>query len=910
MTMELLQSTLANVKTDTLYADLLTGNKNYGFDSIYIKGDGPNRELLERIWDYKVAGQAGQIELTEQEVNQLRWLMYYRAYLVQDMAPIASSMLVKSLDQDDSPITPGTDLGQQLGLVFENTWWRQSKMKNAINNEVRSFWEDNNSLNVPSFEVGNDYNYFSNIVFERDLFLAVGSADWNVTLINPSSYSIEHPGFRKTYYESDLVIQPINDPYDFHYMEGGKRPSIDAQNNQVMFVLTTHPDIPPTLRPATYDVDFSAAVKIGNAIGTEEVALDPDDPEDQEKISNYNDFVDDLIDPCDSCECVESNCPDQFPYPPDTSIQVVNARDPNEKMGPTGPEEENLISTEQSLLYIVYFENLPDASAPAVDVIITDQIDSLLDWRKFKLGEIAFGDTTIIVPENRSYWHTTVELDSLDLLLEIDAGINAWTGEAHWYFETIDPNTGQPPVDPFAGFLPPNDSTGRGEGHVTFTIEADDNLPEGTEIVNNATIVFDINDPIITNDVVNVIYNPKPDLIVASAGIQSGSSILFTDEPAYFNAIVENQGQDDCGQFYLKMFLHNPLDSGILLDSALIDNLTESQTYDANFIWTPTENLDSGLICFVADYDDAIVEMDENNNSHTLQISVITEYICGDVNNDENVNIFDITYLISYLYMEGPPPEIMESADVNHDGARNIFDITYLIGYLYLDGPEPDCTGSGKQFAKDSRNDIGHNATITCTVSENESIISVNSPVDVFGLELTLKSSNNDLANLECVNEGLQIYSSQKESKIKLGMLDIKGRHCITKGKSEIIKVNGQIEIETALGADRSAQPVFFKINNSILPRNFILHQNYPNPFNPTTIISFGLPKSSEVNLEIYNILGRRVMTLVNGTLEAGNHTIKWNGTDSKGSSVATGVYFYRLTAGDFIKSKKMLLLK
>ncbi len=65
--------------------------------------------------------------------------------------------------------------------------------------------------------------------------------------------------------------------------------------------------------------------------------------------------------------------------------------------------------------------------------------------------------------------------------------------------------------------------------------------------------------------------------------------------------------------------------------------------------------------------------------------------ICGDVNNDGDINIFDITYLISYLYLSGPPPESPSVADVNNDGTLNIFDITHLISYLYLSGPPPDC---------------------------------------------------------------------------------------------------------------------------------------------------------------------------------------------------------------------------
>ena len=69
----------------------------------------------------------------------------------------------------------------------------------------------------------------------------------------------------------------------------------------------------------------------------------------------------------------------------------------------------------------------------------------------------------------------------------------------------------------------------------------------------------------------------------------------------------------------------------------------------------------------------------------------IVDYICGDVNDDGDVNIFDITFLIDYLYRGGPPPNHPNAADINNDGAVNIFDITGLIDYLYRDGPEPDC---------------------------------------------------------------------------------------------------------------------------------------------------------------------------------------------------------------------------
>jgi hypothetical protein len=95
------------------------------------------------------------------------------------------------------------------------------------------------------------------------------------------------------------------------------------------------------------------------------------------------------------------------------------------------------------------------------------------------------------------------------------------------------------------------------------------------------------------------------------------------------------------------------------------------------------------------------------------------------------------------------------------------------------------------------------------------------------------------------------------------------------------------------------------------LPTDFTLEQNYPNPFNPSTTIEFSLPKSSFVSLEIYNVLGQSVATLANNAqFSAGQHKLVWDGRDNFGDPTASGVYFYRLVAGDFTQQKKMMLLK
>jgi hypothetical protein len=90
----------------------------------------------------------------------------------------------------------------------------------------------------------------------------------------------------------------------------------------------------------------------------------------------------------------------------------------------------------------------------------------------------------------------------------------------------------------------------------------------------------------------------------------------------------------------------------------------------------------------------------------------------------------------------------------------------------------------------------------------------------------------------------------------------------------------------------------------------FVLEQNTPNPFNPTTAIGFSIPQRMEVDLTIFDVSGRRVVTLVHRTMPAGCSNVEWNGRDANGRAVSSGVYFYRLRSGSRVQTKKMVLLK
>ena len=120
----------------------------------------------------------------------------------------------------------------------------------------------------------------------------------------------------------------------------------------------------------------------------------------------------------------------------------------------------------------------------------------------------------------------------------------------------------------------------------------------------------------------------------------------------------------------------------------------------------------------------------------------------------------------------------------------------------------------------------------------------------------------------------------------------------------EMALYNYAISVDTIKAHYENLNPVGVETITDV-PNKFLLHQNYPNPFNPTTVISFALPKASDVQLSVFNILGEKVAQLVDGKMVAGNYNVNFNATN-----LASGIYIYKLKAGNFSTVKKMILMK
>jgi hypothetical protein len=101
-----------------------------------------------------------------------------------------------------------------------------------------------------------------------------------------------------------------------------------------------------------------------------------------------------------------------------------------------------------------------------------------------------------------------------------------------------------------------------------------------------------------------------------------------------------------------------------------------------------------------------------------------------------------------------------------------------------------------------------------------------------------------------------------------------------------------------------------FQYETPNMPLNYMLSQNYPNPFNPATVIKYSVPKNEFVTIKVYDIIGREIKTLFSGNNNAGMYLISWDGSDNTGMLVSSGTYIYRMTAGEYIESKKMIYLK
>jgi hypothetical protein len=271
----------------------------------------------------------------------------------------------------------------------------------------------------------------------------------------------------------------------------------------------------------------------------------------------------------------------------------------------------------------------------------------------------------------------------------------------------------------------------------------------------------------------------------------------------------------------------------------------------------------------------------------------------GDANGDGLVNVLDVVAIVDYILGENPQPFISEAADVNDDSLINVLDIVGVVNKIL---------GLAKQQAPSLAMD-------PASLLIDDQKITLNSPVPTYALQFTLKGNGLENCVLSPTTslKGFEIAKNKSSQQIKVVIYTLGGQ-TIPAGLHQLFSIEGGQELclTDIVLVDRNGNSIPTAVDNDkvAIPERFELFANYPNPFNPQTNIRFALPKPVTVRLAIYNILGQKVKNFEEGRTPAGIHELIWDGRNDKGITVSSGVYFYRLDAGEFSDTKKMLLLR
>jgi hypothetical protein len=448
-------------------------------------------------------------------------------------------------------------------------------------------------------------------------------------------------------------------------------------------------------------------------------------------------------------------------------------------------------------------------------------------------------------------------------------------------FVTIDPQTGVLTAEP--GFTD--------AGVYTFQVIADDGSQQTA-----TTVTLTVNN-----------VNRAPEVTPADVADQTiPEGVTFTID---FNATDVDPGDDIT--FSLADAVEN----------AAIDPVT------GVFTFTPSFDQAGETFAFTVNVSDGT-----DVTAIAFNLTVEADVTLGDADQDNEVTPLDAAAALQHAagFTSDHPDAVTElpltgeafvAADVSGNGQVTAFDAALILQFLAGDincFPADDaCVGKAGLVA------VGDPSWGQFEINDQLNLI--NLPINltgnvenVYSLEFTTNVDVN-LVNFKQVSGSLpkdwQIsYSFNKET----GMLKI--------AAAGATPLNDAATVATVTfeQLDKNSKPVFaaegFVNENALtvlaqmtvvnLPKEFSLGDNYPNPFNPSTMISYALPQKAKVTLEIYDVSGRLVQTLVNQEKEAGRYTAQWDGRNAAGTQVASGLYVYRINAGSFVEAKTMLLVK
>ena len=332
------------------------------------------------------------------------------------------------------------------------------------------------------------------------------------------------------------------------------------------------------------------------------------------------------------------------------------------------------------------------------------------------------------------------------------------------------------------------------------------------------------------------------------------------------------------------------------------------------FSWTPTSaQADSTYMITVYVTDD--VDTVQTVSNITVEQKPL---VWGDVSQNGEVSAFDASLVLQHavgsITLTGDSATV---ADVSGNGDISAFDASYILQYVAGIITEFPVEGGG--MAKTAAAAMG-NVDYSTKKAQDKDAMLVNLGLDestqnvkAIDLELRYDATQVSISDLTtALPKDWMVAQNTKDGVMQVAMA---GTTPITAGefgqftvnftdKKASASLNGSVTLNETVNRNLSGLTV------KNVPNEYALNQNYPNPFNPTTTIEYQLPEDTRVNVSIYNMVGKKVKTLVSESKEAGYHEIQWDATNEFGSKVSAGVYFYRITTGEFSKTHKMVLIK
>lgn len=304
----------------------------------------------------------------------------------------------------------------------------------------------------------------------------------------------------------------------------------------------------------------------------------------------------------------------------------------------------------------------------------------------------------------------------------------------------------------------------------------------------------------------------------------------------------------------------------------------------------------------------------------------------GDVNGDGCIDVLDLIMVVDHIIgRDSLDMHEFERADIAPwipgnpapypDGLVNVLDLAVL-QEIILSGVYPDGTVINDcVFVSLNKSNSVSNTSAKFYITEDGITAYLNSNVDIIGVQLELGNITDNTGNMVLQTNLGQGYYNQVNDLLNVLMYDRQGHKVFRTGENLLVNMPFQISnpenisIKKFILIDINRNKLVDNEVNIInsappsLPIDYKLFQNYPNPFNPKTTIQYSIPDKCQVSIKVYDLLGSEVATLIDEEKLPGKHELSWNAATGT-NSLTSGVYFYRIQAGSYLETKKMILLK